>query len=151
MIVGYNVTKQRICILELVPDCTVANVERWVEQHLDVNGKLLLATLGSSAIFEKLYLLVRAIAESCNKEDFLVFSPSQELHVILLHALPYLGADARPVIDFHSIVYSTSNIILKACVMRVTEENSNSPTSASLFGRWGVDHDQGDVQEQNIK
>lgn len=151
MITGYNVTKQEICILELIPDCKVVDVEKWVEQHLNVDGKHLPTTLSSSAIFKDLYPLVRAIAESCTKEDLLVFSPSQELHSIPLHALPYSDVNDRPVIDFHSIVYTPSNIILKECILRVIEEESNPLATASLFGRWGVGDAKGAEEEKNIK
>ncbi len=151
MITGYNVTKQKICIMELIPDCKVTDVETWVEKHLIVEGKLLPTTLSSSAIFKDLSPLVRAIAESCSKEDLLVFSPSQELNSIPLHALPYSDVDDRPVIDYHPIVYTPSNIILKECVLRAIGGEAIPPTSASLFGRWGMSDAKGAEEEGNIK
>ncbi|KAG4435976.1 hypothetical protein IFR05_008557 [Cadophora sp. M221] len=151
LITGYNVTKQKICILELIPDCTVSMVEEWVRKHLQVAGRLLPHTLGSSEIFKPLYPLVRAIAESCTKEDLLVFSPSQELHSIPLHALPYADKDDRPIIDFHPIVYTPSNLILKECILRVIESNNSPPSTASLFGRWGAESADAEREEQNIK
>ncbi|KAK0117405.1 hypothetical protein ONS96_013235 [Cadophora gregata f. sp. sojae] len=150
LITGYNVTKQKICILELIPDCEVIEVEEWVTIHLKVDGKLLPKTLDSSDIFKPLYPLVRAIAGSCTKEDLLVFSPSQELHSIPLHALPYANEDDRPIIDFHPIVYTPSNLILKQCIVRVLESSTSPPSTASLFGRWGSESTNAEEEERNI-
>ncbi|PVH75886.1 hypothetical protein DL98DRAFT_313737 [Cadophora sp. DSE1049] len=150
LITGYNVTKQEICILELIPDCKVVQIEEWVTTHLKVDGKLLPKTLESADIFKPLYPLVRAIAGSCTKEDLLVFSPSQELHSIPLHALPYANEDDRPIIDFHPIVYTPSNLILKECILRVLESNTAPPSTASLFGRWGSESVDSEKQERSI-
>lgn len=150
LITGYNVTKQKICILELIPDCKVVQVEKWVTAHLKVDGKLLPKTLESADIFKPLYPLVRAIAGSCTKDDLLVLSPSQELHSIPLHALPYANEDDRPLVDFHPIVYTPSNLILKECILRVLESSSAPPATASLFGRWGSESVDSEKQEQNI-
>ena len=150
LITGYNVTKQEICILELIPDCKVVQVEEWVTRHLKVDGKLLPKTLESADIFRQLYPLVRSIAKSCKKEDLLVFSPSQELHSIPLHALPYASEDDRPIIDFHPIVYTPSNLILKECILRVLVSSTAPPSTASLFGRWGSESVDSEKQEQSI-
>lgn len=151
LITGYNVTKQKICILELIPDCAVSMVEEWVRKHLQVAGRLLPQTLASSEIFKPLYPLVRAIAESCTNGDLLVFSPSQELHSIPLHALPYADRDDKPIIDFHPIVYTPSNLILKECILRAIESNNSLPSTAALFGRWGAESADAEKEEQNIK
>jgi CHAT domain-containing protein len=151
LITGYNVTEQKICILELIPDCKVVTSETWVKKKLKVDGKQLPVTLDLADVFKPLWPLVRAIHESCSKEDLLVFSPSQELHSIPLHALPYAGIDDRPVIDFHPIVYTPSNIILKECILRVIEDGTAPPLTASLFGRWGAENVNAAMEEQNIK
>lgn len=150
LITGYNMNKQKICILEQIPDCTVATVEKWIGDHLKVTGKQLPATLNSSDVFKVLWPLVRAIHDACTKEDLLIFSPSQELHSIPLHALPYANVDDRPIIDFHPVVYTPSNVILKECILKVIEGGRASPMTASLFGRWGPESTDAAKEENNI-
>ncbi|KAH8901128.1 hypothetical protein GQ53DRAFT_814608 [Thozetella sp. PMI_491] len=134
IITGYNATKGEICIYQWIQSPQAADVEAWVSEHVRVDSAVLAHQLDSLTVFEPLLGLTAAIHQACSPGDILVFSPSQSLNAIPLHALPYRNADdPEPIIHHHPVVYTPSNRIMKECVQRAMSMNVSEPLRAHFF------------------
>jgi hypothetical protein len=136
-IIGYDVLHREVLFCELIKDCTFEDVRHWVKRYLR-NGDPVGRTLRSSAVLKELYPIVQPIKENVKPGTLLIFSPSQDLHAVPLHAIPYGTTTDYPFIYYHPVVYCPSSAVLADVVARAVLP-VDMPLRATFYGRYG-DH-----------
>ena len=138
LVTGYNVINHSIIFCKLIKECTVAQVEDWVEEYLQVPDDELRDKLRSSTIFAKLWPLIQPLHECVKDGAVLIFSSSQILNSLPLHAIPYGIPEGYPVVFYHPVAYCPSAAILADVVERSMQQCHMADDWHGVFyGRFG--------------
>lgn len=151
ILVGFNPQNGKFTEPHTITECDYEMAESWVAQHLAIDPERLSTTLGSYDCLDLLRPLVEPISHFAEPGAVLVFSPTQVLNAIPLHAIPYRDGEDAPVIEYHPIIYAPSNTVLRECVERSLAAPIERSLTASFFCRYPEDQALADAMISDLR